>query len=146
MSTRQDLTVRVTRRFDASPERLFDAWLDPKTAGKWLFAIDAGEMVKVEIDARVGGSFVFVDRREGEDWEHVGRYLELHRPRRLVFEFAVPKVTSDLTKVVVEIRPVDGGSELTLTQEMDPNWADWRDRTEEGWTMIVGKLASVVDR
>jgi uncharacterized protein YndB with AHSA1/START domain len=29
-----DRVLRVTRHFDASPERVFDAWLDPQTARK----------------------------------------------------------------------------------------------------------------
>ena len=29
------VVVRVSRRFDVAPERVFDAWLDPRSAGKW---------------------------------------------------------------------------------------------------------------
>jgi uncharacterized protein YndB with AHSA1/START domain len=46
--------VRVIHRFRASPERVFDAWLDPEKAGKWLFATASGQMVRVDIDARIG--------------------------------------------------------------------------------------------
>ncbi|MGH9720705.1 MAG: SRPBCC family protein [Bryobacteraceae bacterium] len=35
--TKQQVNVRVTRHFDASPERVFDAWLDPEMIGKWMF-------------------------------------------------------------------------------------------------------------
>jgi uncharacterized protein YndB with AHSA1/START domain len=28
---------KVTRRFDESPERVFDTWLKPKIMSKWLF-------------------------------------------------------------------------------------------------------------
>jgi uncharacterized protein YndB with AHSA1/START domain len=131
--------VRVSHRFNASAERVFDAWLDPKRAGQWLFATPTGEMIRVEIDARVGGSFRFVDRRDGEDVEHVGTYLELDRPRRLVFEFGVPKFWAERTRVSVEIVPLGAGCELTLTHE--GVLLDYASRTQAGWTTILAGLA-----
>jgi uncharacterized protein YndB with AHSA1/START domain len=140
----EDTPVRlqVTRQCDASAERVFDAWLDPETAGKWLFATKTGEIVRVEVDARVGGSFNFTDRRDGEDIEHVGQYLEIDRPRRLVFTFGVPKFSSVMTQVTVEIRPTDSGCALTLTHEgVLPEWAD---RTKAGWGMLLDSLAAAI--
>jgi len=132
------VTVRVSHRFTATPDRVFDAWLDPNTAGKWLFAAPTGRMVRIEIDARIGGKFVFVDQRDGEDVEHVGEYLEIDRPRRLVFTFAVPKYSSVLTRVTIDIAPTAAGCDLTLTHEgVLPEWAS---RSEAGWTMILDGL------
>jgi len=134
--------VRVSHRFSASAERVFDAWLDPKRAGKWLFATPTGRMVRVEIDPRVGGSFAFVDRRNGEDVEHVGTYLELERPRLIVFTFGVPKFSAEMTRVIVEIAPSGSGCELTLTQEgVLPDYAS---RTRTGWTTILEGLAAAL--
>jgi uncharacterized protein YndB with AHSA1/START domain len=133
-------TVQVKKQLTASAERVFDAWLDPKSAGRWLFATATGQMVRVEIDARVGGQFIFVDRREGQDIEHCGEYVEIDRPRRLVFTFGVPKYSSETTRVIIDILPRDTGCELTLTHEgVLPEYAD---RTERGWTDILGRLAT----
>ena len=133
-------TVRVTRRFDAPAERVFDAWLDPKTAGRWLFATATGQMVRVEIDARIGGRFIFVDRRDGEDVEHCGEYVDIDRPRRLVFTFGVPKYSTERTRVCIDIVPRESGCELTLTHEgVLPEYAE---RTQAGWTEILGRLAA----
>jgi uncharacterized protein YndB with AHSA1/START domain len=135
-------TVRVKHRFSQSPERVFDAWLNPAKARKFLFATPTGEMVRAEIDARVGGKFVFVDRRNGEDVEHVGEYLEIDRPLRLVFTFSVPKFSAERTRVVVEIAPLDTGCQLTLTHEgVLPDYAE---RTKGGWTMILDGLAAAL--
>jgi uncharacterized protein YndB with AHSA1/START domain len=131
--------IRISRRFEASAERVFDAWLDPKKAGKWLFATPTGQMVRVEIDARVGGSFVITRRSDGEDVEHVGKYLEIDRPRRLVFTFAVPKFSTQETRVAIDIRPLPTGCELTLTHE--GVLPEWLEQSKEGWGKILEALA-----
>jgi uncharacterized protein YndB with AHSA1/START domain len=136
--------LRVTHRFTASAERVFNAWLDPKTTCRWLFATATGKMVRVEIDARVGGRFIIVDRRDGEDIEHTGEYLEIDRPRRLVFTLAVPKFSRESTRVCVEIVSMGkSGCELTLTHEGPrPEHAA---RTEAGWKQILDGLAAALD-
>jgi uncharacterized protein YndB with AHSA1/START domain len=140
MSNATKLNVlQVRRRFDASAGRVFDAWLDAKRAAKFLFATPTGVMVRAEIDARVGGRFCFVDRRDGIDVEHVGTYLEIDRPRRLVFEFGVPQYSAELTRVSIDIVAIDGGCELTLTHH--GVLPDFVDRTRQGWTGILEGLA-----
>jgi len=132
-------TVQVTHHFTASPERVFDAWLDPETACKWLFATPTGQIVRVEIDARVGGRFVLVDRRNGEDVEHTGEYLVIDRPRRLVFTFGVPKYSPLFTEVTIDIQTSDTGCDLTLTQTGVPD--EYAERNVEGWSGILDGLA-----
>ena len=135
--------LTVTRRFEAPPERVFDAWLDPALARRFLFTTAESEVVVCEIDARVGGRFNIVDRRAGQDdIVHVGEYLQIDRPRRLVFTFGVPQFDPTMTTVIIDIRPTVGGCELTLhhTDVTD----EWRDSTVEGWTMILAAQASVL--
>jgi uncharacterized protein YndB with AHSA1/START domain len=98
MNNSQRVEVVVSRSFTVPSAPVFDAWLDPATASQFLFATASGEMVRAAIDARAGGKFCFVDRRAGEEYEHVGTYLEIDRPRRLVFSFAVPKFSAEETK------------------------------------------------
>jgi len=137
MTTASGRTLRISRHFDFSPERVFDAWLDPTTAAKWLFATPTGQMTSVEINARVGGGFRIV-RRDDDDVEHLGEYLEVDRPRRLVFSFKVPKYSPEETRVTIDIIPAAAGCDLTLTHENV--LPDWIDRTRQGWTMILDGL------
>ncbi len=95
-------TVIVVHRFNASPERVFDAWLDPERMKRFLFATATGEIVKVEADPRVGRRLRrSVDRRPdmGDHVEHYGKYVEIDRPRRLAFDFALSKDMQDATRV-----------------------------------------------
>jgi uncharacterized protein YndB with AHSA1/START domain len=144
MDAAKTVTVKISRRFKASPERVFDAWLDPVKARHFLFATPTGQVVRADIDARVGGRFVIVDRRDGEDVAHEGEYLEIDRPRRLRFTFGVPKYSQEFSRVSIDIVPVAGGCELTLTNEgVLPEYAD---KTPEGWNAIFDGLAALLDQ
>jgi uncharacterized protein YndB with AHSA1/START domain len=136
-------TIISTRRLNFSIERVFDAWLDPIQASKFLFTTPAGKMVRVEIDGRVGGSFN-ITRRDGEDVEHLGTYLEIDRPRRLVFDFVVPKYSTQVTRVSIDLKPVPTGCELTLTH--DGVLPEWVDRGREGWGQILDGLSAHLDK
>lgn len=139
MNTSIKTQVRVTRPFPFPAERVFDAWLDPKSAAKWLFATSEGEMVRAEIDPRVGGRYTFVDRRNGKEVEHAGEYLEIDRPRRLVFTFGVPKHSAEFERVTVDISPRGTGCELTLTTETTREFSH---RSQFGWSRMMENLAA----
>ncbi len=135
--------MEAKRHIKATAEQVYDAWLEPKTAGKWLFATPNGEMVRVEIDPVVGGKFVFVDRRNGENVEHVGEYLLLERPHKIAFNVTVPKYSSTQTRVEVDIEPLPGGGcDVTLLH--DGVFQDFARRTIQGWTQILADLEATL--
>ncbi len=137
--------VRVSHRFDAAPERVFDAWLDPARAGRWLFATADGEMQRVQIDARVGGRYAIVERRPNGDAAHFGRYLEIDRPRRLVFTLAMEEDADQGDRITVEIVADGSGSVLTLTHEMAAEHAEYAGPAESGWTMALAAVGRHLD-
>lgn len=94
-------------------------------------------MKTVEIDARVGGRFNIVETRDGRDEPHVGEYLEIDRPRRLVFTFG-DEIAFTATTVTVEITPTADGCELTLTHV--GVLEKWVTQTKAGWTGILEGL------
>jgi uncharacterized protein YndB with AHSA1/START domain len=136
-------TIVITRRFDFPIERVFDAWLDPARASQFLFTTPTGKMLRVDIDAHIGGAFN-ITRRDGDDIEHVGTYLEIDRPRRLVFTFGVPKFSAQMTRVTNDLKPLPTGCELTLTH--DGVLPEWCDRTREGWGKILDGLSALLAR
>jgi uncharacterized protein YndB with AHSA1/START domain len=77
MSLVADRRLTMTRRFDASPERLFNAWTDPDRCSAWLFTTPESERHSAEIDLRVGGAWRIVDRRGGVDYTAIGEYFEI---------------------------------------------------------------------
>jgi uncharacterized protein YndB with AHSA1/START domain len=135
-------SVRVSRQLAASPERIFDAWLDAAEARAVLLAGGIGHVIRAQIDARVGGGFTIVGHRHREEVEYWGEYLEIDRPQRLVFSLFVEKYAQWDDRVIVELAPVAGHSLLVLTHELSlPNPVQ-RSRVQRGWARVLDGLAS----
>jgi hypothetical protein len=66
------------RAFNASAERVCLA--NPERARRFLFIHPGSqEIIQAEIDAGVGGKYLFVARRNGKESDHFGDYLEIDR-------------------------------------------------------------------
>ena len=93
--------------------------------------------MRVEIDARVGGSFN-ITRRDGDDVEHVGTYLEIDRPADLFLPSECRSSRPKITRVSIDLKPLRTGCELTLTHE--GVLPEWLDSGREGWGKILDGL------
>jgi uncharacterized protein YndB with AHSA1/START domain len=138
------LFARVSHRFTVPAERVYDAFLDVTMARRFLYASPTGEIVRAELDPHVGGAYVITDRRTGADVEHTGTYLELDRPRRIVFTMFVPGYSTSPDRVTVEIVPIEGGCEVALTHEMLPDYAPYVDATIRAYTDHLSMLETVL--
>jgi uncharacterized protein YndB with AHSA1/START domain len=79
-------TVRLTRLFAASRERVFSAWTDPRQLERW-FSPDGFTVHSCESDPRPGGVFRFCMRSaQGREFWVRGAYREVASPERLVIE------------------------------------------------------------
>ncbi len=135
--------IRIERRLSASPERVFDAWLDPTWIGRFMFGphLRDEEVVSLTNEPRVGGRFHYVVKRQGAVIDHTGTYRDIDRPRRLVFTWGVNEEQGDLSVVTIEFAP-DGETActLTLTHRLHPDWSAYVERTQAGWTKIIADL------
>ncbi len=136
------IIITIVKTFTASPEKIFNAWVDPEWIGRWMFGPDVRdeEIIKLETNPEQGGSFSFVVRRDNEVISHLGKYLEFARPTRLAFTWGIESESEDESVVRIEITPTESGCSLTLIHELDPKWKDYADRTREGWSYMLDKL------
>src|SRR5687768_14464528 len=137
-ATGEALVIR--RRYNASPQRVFDAWTRPELLREWFHASKNHEPCIAETDLRVGGRFRLGMRlREGagpkadQSCDHSsgesqfvasGAYREVQPGRKLVFTWQWESGTDAGHEMLItlDFQPTsDGGTELTLTQERFPN-------------------------
>ena len=137
----------VTKQFNASAGRVFDAWLDPVWIGRWMFGPNVREeqIVRLGCEPRVDGKFSFVVDRGGREIDHIGEYLEIERPHCLVLTWATRGNLADTSRVVVEIDSLaNDACELTLTHVMGPHWAEFADEAAGSWRKMLDVLADAV--
>ena len=138
--------VTVHRRFTASAERVFDAWLTPRLLGQWMMGpgIRDEKLLRLDVDPRVGGRFSMLVERDGERIDHVGEYLVIDRPRRLSFTWTIAgEADQDGSRVDIVLTRTPTGCELRLTHTLPRAWADYADRTQQGWSTMLDALQSL---
>lgn len=140
----ETIQLSVQKQMNVPPERVYTAWLDPHTAGRWWFGTPNGVMQTVEIDANDGGKFLIIEKRGDQLAEHFGTFIELLPYQQIIFNFATDHQTAP-TRVTIDIKPTATGCEVTLSHDMDPAWTAFEDKARMGWTMILDGLAKFVE-
>ena len=139
-------TLRLVRVFDASRERVFDAWTDAEQFKAWMCPPGAG-IDRCEIDARPGGKWLAHGYGpDGSRFAKAGVYREVKRPDRLVFTWPYQPggscTNGDGQETTVEItfRALGERTEMTLVHGPFPDQAGF-DGHNEGWKGSFDKLA-----
>jgi len=115
VTDRPAVTLELSRRFAAGPERVFDAWLS-KAWGEWLGPAGCTCEI-VTMEARVGGSYLLRMRMpDGREMETTGTYHEIDRPHRLVLTFNGCFNAGEM-RLTVTFRPDGYGTLMTLHQQ-----------------------------
>jgi uncharacterized protein YndB with AHSA1/START domain len=80
-------TIRIIRDFDAPPEKVFRAWIEPELVAKWL-GPKSTEMRIDQWDARTGGNYRYAAIQDGvEIATFYGSFHEVRPNERLVQTF-----------------------------------------------------------
>lgn len=137
-----DLTITVRRTIQASPEQLYQAWLDPELMAKFMAGGGSQKVTEARSDAVVGGEFLVVMTDQTEI-AHRGIYKVLTPHSRMVFTWESPYSPAD-SEVELLFQPVEGGTEVTLNQVKFLS-VGARDGHFGGWTNILGRLAGVFE-
>jgi len=132
------LRITVPRRFEASPEQVFDAWAEPD-----LFERRFEPHRALFRKAAVDELWYWEADHLGRLWAHYCRYVRVERPRRLEFTWMSEATKGLESRVTIELTPSRGGTDLVLTHSGIPNDELGRSH-EEGWKHITDALAEKI--
>ena len=106
-------TLTITSHFDASVDRAWQLWADPRQLERW-WAPKTHPLTVVEHDLSPGGKVsYFVIGPDGDRISGWWRILAVDAPRHLEFELGGPEVPTMTTRVRIEARE-GGGTRMTV--------------------------------
>ncbi|TGK08970.1 SRPBCC domain-containing protein [Leptospira fletcheri] len=146
--------LKVEKKINAEPARLFRAWLKPDELARWFLCCnEMGVGIgSVSMDPRPGGKFQIDMTLDGKVLPHTGEYKVIEEPTRLVFTWRSHMTGDQDTLVTVtfaalpEITVESEGKTIrkpqtlvTLTHELLPT-KELIEAHHRGWTNIIDGL------
>jgi uncharacterized protein YndB with AHSA1/START domain len=127
--------IIVSRTIPASPEKVFELWMNPKSPGGPWFGAE-----RVILNPVVDGLFYIAVKHERLIRPHYGRFVEIIPPRRITYTW-VSEATKGVESVVtIMLKPRGADTELMLRHSRVPDDEMGRQH-KEGWTWILSTLA-----
>jgi len=150
----ETLTMTLDAGFDASPERVWQLWADPRQLERWWGPPTYPATVTAH-DLRSGGRVDYhMTGAEGDQPHGYWEILEADAPHRLVFRdgFADadgrPNSDMPINEVRVMITAVGGGQTRMSIESVFPDAAAMEQLLamgmEEGLTLAVGQIDSIL--
>jgi uncharacterized protein YndB with AHSA1/START domain len=138
-ATTESTVLEIKRIFDASPARVFDAWLIREEWQAWI----GPEGVNCEVpllERRVGGRYrVIMHLSDGRVIPVTGVFKTIEAPKRFVFTWGREGEARE-TLVTVTLRDLGGMTEMTLRHEGLP--IPDHDNHGKGWNSALNKLVT----
>lgn len=147
--------IELTRDINALPEKVWQAWTDPKVLTKW-WGPDGVTTPICDIDLRVGGEIntVMLAGKElgalaGQRWPMRGIFEEIIPNKRLVFKNNAVDESGNILiegKTIVILEPNQNATKLTMISDAKgrvPQTLEMIGGMEMGWSQSLDKLVKL---
>ena len=134
--------VRVQRVMPATPDVVFDEWLDRESLAEWMCPRPA-RCVAITVEPHVGGTVRFDVDDSGTSVLITGRFLDIDRPRQLRFTWTNSNWPDPTTVSVVNVafEPFgDGETLMSIEHSLMP--PDKFGEFQNGWAKVCDQLTT----
>jgi uncharacterized protein YndB with AHSA1/START domain len=138
-------TLQITRVIPAAPQRVFEAWTDPRVLVDWFAPADQFTTIVHAVELRIGGRYrIEMVDPSGKPHTAIGVYKEIVPGERLAFTWKWEENPAmDDTLVTLDFLPHGEETELVLTHSLFLT-AETRDHHGKGWNGMMPRLATLM--
>ncbi len=127
--------INLTRKINASPDEVFEAWLDSTSPGSPWFGVPKAIVNPPEVD----GLFYSMYQLEGREVAHYGRFIALEKPHRIRHTW-VSEATRGMESVVtLSFEPEEGKTRVHVNHTNIPDDEEGL-RHEHAWGYVLAKM------
>lgn len=102
-------TIEIIREFDAAPEQVFRAHVDPELYARWVGPRSVATRI-TRWDARTGGEWAFANDRDGEEIaSFFGSFHEVRPHERIVWTFTYEGAPDGVALETLTFQQREGG-------------------------------------
>lgn len=115
---REKLTFTMSRVFDASRQRVWQAHTDLEQIPKW-WGPRKYETIVDTMDVRVGGKWRYLNKDDaGNEFAFRGEYKEIVEPERIIWTFEFEPMAGHISTETVTFEEVEGGKTKVTTRSV----------------------------
>jgi len=128
----------------APPARVWEALTKPELIKQYLFGTEAIS------DWQVGSQITYKGVWQGMAYEDKGRVLRAEPGKLLVSTYwssmsGLPDAPEHYNTVTYKLAPVDGATQLTVTQDNNPT-EESRRHSEKNWALVLQGLKQLLEK
>jgi uncharacterized protein YndB with AHSA1/START domain len=139
-------TLEAHRQIPATPEQVYDVWIDPDCpGGPWFAPNNEHQQGKTILDAKVDGLFYHRVAANGGAWIHYGRFTKLERGALVEHTWVCEATQGRESTVTTTFEAKDGGTFVRLVHTGVPDDEVGRQQ-DAGWKWILGALADTMKK
>jgi uncharacterized protein YndB with AHSA1/START domain len=138
-------SIKIERHFSSTPQKLWQAWTDPRIIKLWFGSDPNGTGLDAVLDVRVGGAYaVTFANANGDEYTAQGIYQEVDLNKKLAFTWGWRNQPHIKESVAVQFQAEADGTLMTF-EHMDID-ANTSHNYEIGWRTTFDKLEKALDR
>lgn len=129
--------ITLNRTINASPDEVFDAWLDHTSPGSPWFGVPKAIVNPPKVDAL----FYSMYQLEGREIAHYGRFVTLDKPHKIQHTWVSEGTRGLESLVTLSFEPLEGKTQVQVHHSNVPDDEEGL-RHRHAWGYVLGTMVS----
>ena len=131
------IEINLNRMIDASPDEVFETWLDHTSPGSPWFGVPKVIMNTPKVDSL----FYSMYQIEGREIAHYGRFIAIEKPRRIQYTWVSEATHGMESMLTLSFELRDGKTQVSVNHANVPD-DEGGHHHKQAWGYVLARLSS----